>query len=116
MHLRGDVPSNVCPSVTFPSVQVDTGTMSIPEVHKKPAPNKPMKMRWVWVSKKADVPSRPTTSRTTTRGDTNSDKEPKENKRQCFGKPYVAFILDPMKMVAPNIPDEKVRVGVPELN
>ena len=47
MHVRGDVPSNVCQSV-----QENTSTTSIPDVHKKAAPNRPIKMVWVWVPKK----------------------------------------------------------------
>ena len=47
MHMRGDVPSN-----GYPSVHENTSTTSIPDVHKKAAPNKPIKMFWVWVPKK----------------------------------------------------------------
>ena len=46
-HIWVDVPSDICYSV-----QDDTGTASILDVHKKAAPNIPVKMIWVWVQKK----------------------------------------------------------------
>ena len=39
MHMRGDVPSN-----GYPSVQENTGMTSTQNVHKKAAPNRPIKM------------------------------------------------------------------------
>ena len=42
-----DVPSDICSSV-----QDDTGTTSIPDVHKKAAPNIPKEENWVYVPEK----------------------------------------------------------------
>ena len=52
-HLWGKVPSNVTTSV-----QENIGTTSIPNVHKKVAPNRPVKMVWIWVPKKKDEEGR----------------------------------------------------------
>ena len=46
-HIWVDVPSNICSSV-----QDDTGTVTIPDVHKKVAPNIPKKENWVQVLEK----------------------------------------------------------------